>query len=33
MKKIIAIALAAVMAFSLAACAKQDGKNGNDKRA
>ena len=28
MKKIIAIALAAVMALSLAACAKQDGKNG-----
>ena len=28
MKKIIAIALAAVMAFSLAACAKQDDKNG-----
>ena len=28
MKKIIAIALAAVMALSLAACAKQNGKNG-----
>ena len=28
MKKIIAIALAAVMALSLAACAKQDDKNG-----